>query len=104
MTKIQENTAKLTESDLQLAQSRAEVISYVILAEVDHFNHFRVGDFKSYLQKYIRGQIDFYKQVGCYLTLLLRNNLPLVPRKNKDVYEKNACSLRVMMAHRMLTC
>lgn len=70
MTKIQENAAKLTESDLQSARSRAEVISYVILAEVDHFNHFRVGDFKSYLQKYIRGQIDFYKQVGCYLTLL----------------------------------
>jgi len=39
------------------------VITYAILAEMGHFQQYRTGDFKSYIQAYLAGQIDFYSQV-----------------------------------------
>lgn len=62
-SKIQE-AGKMTESDLQSVQSRADVITYTVLAEMQHFHKHRVADFKTYVAGYLQGQIDFYKAVS----------------------------------------
>lgn len=63
LTKVQESGSKLPESEQQQVLSRVEVITSTVLAEVDHFNQKRVVDFQGYMQKYVQGQINFYKQV-----------------------------------------
>lgn len=63
MTKVQEGAAKLSESEQQVLLGRADVITYTALSEIENFNRSRVVDFKGYLQKYVGGQIEFYKQV-----------------------------------------
>ena len=45
-------------------QGRADVIAYAVMAEMTHFQQYRVGDFKGTMQNYLRGQIDFYKTVS----------------------------------------
>lgn len=67
LTKVQESGSKLPESEQQQVLSRVEVITSTVLAEVDHFNQKRVADFKGYMQKYVQGQINFYKQVTAKL-------------------------------------
>jgi sorting nexin-9/18/33 len=62
-SKIQE-AGKMTESDLQSVQSRADVITYTVLAEMQHFQKHRVADFKTYVTNYLQGQINFYKAVS----------------------------------------
>ena len=61
-TKAQDNASgKMTESDVQSMQSRADVITYAVLADVQHFEQYRIGDFREYVTKYLQGQIEFYK-------------------------------------------
>ena len=72
-SKIQEAGAKMTESDLQSIQGRADVITYSVLAEMQHFHQYRAVDFKAYLTNYLQGQINFYKAVSVNRTCLLTN-------------------------------
>ena len=61
-TKAQENaSAKMTESDVQSMHSRADTITYAVLAEVQHFEQLRVSNFRDYMTQYLQGQIEFYK-------------------------------------------
>jgi len=65
-TKAQENVSgKMTETDLQSMHSRADVITYAVLAEVQHFEQHRIGNFRDYVTQYLRGQIEFYKTASC---------------------------------------
>ena len=80
-TKIQENAGKLSDAEVQQVQNRADVISYATLAEMTHFQMYRVGDFKSLMQNYLRGQIDFYREVRRWNIYILSLGLSLVVRK-----------------------
>jgi len=65
VTKSQENASgKLSESDLQSMHDRADVITYAVLAEVQHFELHRITNFRDYMTQYLRGQIEFYKRVS----------------------------------------
>ena len=72
MSKVQEMTAKaqenaggkMTESDVQSMHSRADVVTYAVLAEVQHFEQYRISNFRDYMTRYLRGQIEFYKTVS----------------------------------------
>ena len=71
MSKVQECSAK-PDADVQLMRSRAEIITQAVLAEMQHFDQYRVGDFKEYMQRYLSGQIQFYKEVSLYQFYLLQ--------------------------------
>ena len=43
--------------------SRAEKVSTVVLAEMYHFHHERVVDFRDMMKFFLQEQIDFYKRV-----------------------------------------
>jgi len=58
-TKAQEN--KMTESDLQSMHSRADAVTYAVLADVQHFEQHRISNFRDYMSQYLQGQISFYK-------------------------------------------
>jgi len=61
-TKAQENAGgKMTESDLLSMHSRADVVTYAVLAEVQHFEQYRIGNFRDYMTRYLQGQIEFYR-------------------------------------------
>jgi len=61
-SKAQENASgKMSESDLQSMHGRADVITYAVLAEVQHFEQYRIGNFRDYMTQYLEGQIQFYK-------------------------------------------
>jgi len=72
VSKVQEMTAKaqenaggkMTESDVQSMHSRADVVTYAVLAEVQHFEQYRISNFRDYMTRYLRGQIEFYKTVS----------------------------------------
>jgi len=66
--KIQENAGMLTEAEIETVESRADVITYTVLAEMEHFQRNRVVDFEVYMQRYLHGQIAFYRQV-CRLSV-----------------------------------
>ena len=57
---------RLPDSEIEQVQERANVIAYATLAEMNHFNEFRTGDFKLYMQQFLRGQIQFYKNVSLF--------------------------------------
>ena len=63
-TKMEESYAKLTDNEAQAAHGRLEVISYTTLAEINHFNQYRVGDFKLIMQRYLQAQINFHENVS----------------------------------------
>jgi len=58
----------LTEAEIETVESRADVITYTVLAEMEHFQRNRVVDFEVYMQRYLHGQIAFYRQV-CRLSV-----------------------------------
>jgi len=70
-TKAQENAAsgKMSESDLQSMHSRADAITYAVLAEVQHFEQHRIGNFRDYVTRYLAGQIQFYKSASSFRSL-----------------------------------
>jgi len=61
--KIQENAGMMTEVEIEAVESRADVITYTVLAEMNHFQEHRVIDFRNYMQQYLQEQIAFYRQV-----------------------------------------
>jgi len=59
----------LTEAEVETVERRADVITYSVLAEMEHFQRNRVVDFQVYMQRYLHGQIAFYRQVSlCYFS------------------------------------
>jgi len=54
----------LTEAEIETVESRADVITHTVLAEMEHFQRHRVTDFEVYMQRYLHGQIAFYRQVN----------------------------------------
>lgn len=58
---------KLPADSLAAITQRTEVISYATLAEISHFQHERVRDFKYIMQVFLTGQINFYNQIATEL-------------------------------------
>lgn len=54
----------MPESDVTSVIQRADVISYGTLAEMNHFQMERVTDYKEMMQKFLTGQIKFYREVN----------------------------------------
>ena len=46
--------------------TRSDTISNVVLAEVYHFQHERVVDFRDMMRTLIGGKIQFYKEVSSF--------------------------------------
>lgn len=69
--KVVERTGSVGDGELQVMQERANVVSSSVLAEVEHFNRYRVGDFKRYMKTYLESQIKFYHEVNSRLLLNL---------------------------------
>ncbi len=62
--KAEESFLKLPENEAQAVQGRLDVIAYASLAEINHFNQHRVGDFKIMMQNYLQQQITHYQNVS----------------------------------------
>jgi len=70
----------LTEAEIETVESRADVITYTVLAEMEHFQRNRVTDFEVYMQRYLHGQIAFYRQVQSTISVgFLPNRLHILP-------------------------
>lgn len=54
----------MPESDVAAVIQRADVISFGTLAEMNHFQRERVADYKDMMQKFLHGQIKFYRDVS----------------------------------------
>jgi sorting nexin-9/18/33 len=56
---------KLEENGLASSSvsTRADVVSYAVMAEIDYFQKERVADFKVMMQNFLHGQIDFYEKI-----------------------------------------
>lgn len=54
----------MPESDVAAVIQRADVISFGTLAEMNHFQRERVADYKEVMQKFLHGQIKFYREVS----------------------------------------
>ncbi|XP_055996699.1 sorting nexin-33-like isoform X3 [Ostrea edulis] len=54
---------RMPESDVTSVIQRADVISYGTLAEMNHFQMERVTDYKEMMQKFLTGQIKFYREI-----------------------------------------
>ena len=67
----------LTEAEIETVESRADVITYTVLAEMEHFQRNRVTDFEVYMQRYLHGQIAFYRQVHLTVVLDILQNIML---------------------------
>lgn len=68
--KIQESAGRLNDSEMATVQGRADVITYTTQAEMSHFHEHRVGDFKGYMQAFLKAQIQFHQQVSQYSSML----------------------------------
>lgn len=44
-------------------RERCNIISFATMAEIQHFHHIRVRDFKSQMQHYLREQIGFFQKI-----------------------------------------
>lgn len=53
----------MPESDVAAVIQRADVISFGTLAEMNHFQRERVADYKDMMQKFLHGQIKFYRDI-----------------------------------------
>jgi len=73
VTKLQdkEDSGKVSDQELQEAKCRSDVVTYSIMAEVQHFHQHRVTDFRDYVQTYLNAQIEFHKMVSYILHLRL---------------------------------
>nr|XP_011414474.2 sorting nexin-33 isoform X4 [Crassostrea gigas] len=54
---------RMPESDVAAVIQRADVISFGTLAEMNHFQRERVADYKDMMQKFLHGQIKFYRDI-----------------------------------------
>lgn len=64
---------KMVESSVQTICQRADTISFGTLAEILHFQKERTVDFKQTMTVYLRGQIEFYKEITKKLENALHN-------------------------------
>lgn len=65
----------MPESDVAAVIQRADVISFGTLAEMNHFQRERVADYKEMMQKFLHGQINFYREVGKGRSAFMNINL-----------------------------
>ncbi|CAG9792159.1 unnamed protein product [Diatraea saccharalis] len=63
---------KMEIAQLNEVLRRTDVISYALLAEINHFKAERTADLKATMQKFLRQQITFYKKVVDKLEVTLR--------------------------------
>lgn len=66
-------TVKADNEDVESARTRADVITYATLAEVNHFHRYRIADFRLLMHKYLKEQIRFYEEIVCKLKDQLPN-------------------------------
>ncbi|XP_071511479.1 sorting nexin-33-like [Diadema antillarum] len=59
----QREEQKMDFEEAEAVKRRADVISYAMMAEVNHFHRERVRDFKWMMQVYLQEQIKFYKNI-----------------------------------------
>ncbi|XP_030848720.1 sorting nexin-33 isoform X4 [Strongylocentrotus purpuratus] len=59
----QREEQKMDFEEAEAVKKRADVISYAMMAEVNHFHRERVEDFKWIMQVYLKEQIKFYKSL-----------------------------------------
>nr|XP_054757287.1 sorting nexin-33-like [Lytechinus pictus] len=59
----QREEQKMDFEEAEAVKRRADVISYAMMAEVNHFHRERVEDFKWMMQIYLKEQIKFYKSL-----------------------------------------
>ena len=60
--KLQEE-GKMQESEVSNVIQQSDIVSYGTMAEIQNFQRQRVADFKSSMQIYLGGQIEFYKEI-----------------------------------------
>lgn len=68
LTKVKESQKHVEEGKMDPAQveginERCNIISCATLAEIQHFHHIRVRDFKAQMQHYLQQQIAFFQKV-----------------------------------------
>nr|XP_018669023.1 sorting nexin-33 isoform X3 [Ciona intestinalis] len=54
---------KVTVDEMEDVATRTEKISYAVEAEVNHFQHYRVGDFVGYMKDFVQQQISFHQEI-----------------------------------------
>ncbi|KAK6626062.1 hypothetical protein RUM43_006366 [Polyplax serrata] len=65
------NEAKMSPSELKEVKKRADVVSYALLAEINHFHNERAVDFKGAMQSFLAEQIKFYQSIVDKLNVAL---------------------------------
>ncbi|XP_012721077.2 sorting nexin-18a [Fundulus heteroclitus] len=68
LTKVKESQKHVEEGKMDRAQAdgindRCNIISCATLAEIQHFHHIRVRDFKAQMQHYLQQQIAFFHKI-----------------------------------------
>ncbi|XP_012684127.2 sorting nexin-18a [Clupea harengus] len=68
LTKVKESQKHVEEGKMEGPQAdsireRCNIISFATMAEIQHFHHIRVRDFKSQMQHYLREQIGFFQKI-----------------------------------------
>uniref|UniRef100_A0A3Q3PYE7 Sorting nexin n=1 Tax=Monopterus albus TaxID=43700 RepID=A0A3Q3PYE7_MONAL len=68
LTKVKESQKHVEEGKMDRAQAdgineRCNIISCATLAEIQHFHHIRVRDFKAQMQHYLQQQIAFFQKI-----------------------------------------
>lgn len=59
----EQEEGKMSEHEVQAVVNKADIISYGTMAQMSHFQAERVQDYKTLMQKYLREQIRFYKNI-----------------------------------------
>jgi sorting nexin-9/18/33 len=54
---------KIDEKSVSQINSRADVVTYATLAEIDHFQEERIADFNEAMQNFLKSQIAFYQNI-----------------------------------------
>ncbi|KAJ8263054.1 hypothetical protein COCON_G00155110 [Conger conger] len=68
LTKVKESQKHVEEGKMEGPQAdgvneRCNIISFATLAEIQHFHHTRVRDFKAQMQHYLQEQIGFFRKI-----------------------------------------
>ncbi|OWF50530.1 sorting nexin lst-4-like isoform X3 [Mizuhopecten yessoensis] len=61
--KKEQDEGKMSESDVQKVVNKADIITYGTMAQMSHFQAERVQDYKAMMQKYLKEQIQFYRNI-----------------------------------------
>ncbi|XP_066509389.1 sorting nexin-18-like [Hoplias malabaricus] len=77
LTKVKESQKHVEEGKMERQQAdgineRCNIISFATLAEIQHFHHIRVRDYKAQMQHYLQQQISFFQKVTGKLEDALR--------------------------------